>query len=637
MEAWGVTVDAIPSKIAEKYYADISAATSFEIDEDGQPELAVKGAQEIKDSLLNLYTELYNAIKNSYLAEIDASKVLATDDQKTVARSVISNAAENWKFNNEEAELAKYYGTEAGTLIKALEDAFASLENAQFNDERVVNAKASAIAKFEEIVNEINKDTGYVAAVSYTVKNGVTTPTTKEYTLTSESKIDNPFFTKTVNGENTSYAVVVPDSISNVEEEGDLDLKDYSVTNWLEALKKDTPENGVLGVKVWETKHLDDFDAIYGAAKTLYTDSLKAAAVPSNLDLEYITTETIDSQFDKAVEKEDFAGILEVAQNTATSREILTTLDDGVAKHVAAVDNFDKGYATYFKGGDSIYKNDFDTLVKDVISGNKGQAEVTNFVNEDNLDAEYQKDVVAYLEDAKVILNEAYQNKITGGTVEDYRKVLAVKGAFDGFVGHYVVKSADGNWTTSDTAGVDFRCTTLTSVDHWLKDALQSITDQAVSVSNNLTLGVVEGSDPDWGNAADFEVSGSNGNYKATGTAVELSVEQAASWGASGHVVMINITTSAATAKVRTAYLSSADADFPTNPSDYKTNSGYKEFDIATDSALELAVGIGELKYSDGSTIDYTNTPYLCILELDTEGKVIGRIVIDLTGVELPA
>ena len=79
MEAWGVTVDAIPSKIAEKYYADISAATSFEIDEDGQPALAVKGAQEIKDSLSNLYTELYNAIKNSYLAEIDASKVLATE------------------------------------------------------------------------------------------------------------------------------------------------------------------------------------------------------------------------------------------------------------------------------------------------------------------------------------------------------------------------------------------------------------------------------------------------------------------------------------------------------------------------------------------------------------------------------
>lgn len=100
---------------------------------------------------------------------------------------------------------------------------------------------------------------------------------------------------------------------------------------------------------------------------------------------------------------------------------------------------------------------------------------------------------------------------------------------------------------------------------------------------------------------------------------------------------MINITTSAATAKVRTAYLSSADAAFPTNPSDYKTNSGYKEFNIATGSALELAVGIGELTYSDGSTIDYTNTPYLCILELDTEGKVIGRIVIDLTGVELPA
>ena len=637
MEAWGVTVDAIPSKIAEKYYADISAATSFEIDEDGQPTLAVQGAQEIKDSLSNLYTELYNAIKNSYLAEIDASKVLATDDQKTVARSVISNAAEDWKFNNEEAELAKYYGTQDGTLIKALEDAFASLKNAQFNNERVVNAKSSAIAKFEEIVNEINKDTGYVAAVSYKVANTVVTPTTKEYTLTSESKIDNPFFTKTVTGENTSYAVVKPGSITNVEEDGELELTDYNVSTWLEALKNDTPTNGVLGVKDWEAKHLDDFDAIYEAAKTKYTEALKNAAVPTSVNLTYITSASIGEQFDEAIKDKDFAGILEVAQNTSTSREILTTLDGAVAKHVEAVDNFDKGYATYFEGEDSIYKNDFDALVKDVISGNKGQAEVTNFVNEDNLDAEYQKDVVAYLEDAKVILNEAYQNKITGLTVEQYREVLAVKEAFDGFVGHYVVLGADGNWTTSDTAGVDFRCTTLTSVDHWLSDALESINSSTVTVTNGLTLGVVAGSDPDWKNADDFEVAGSNGNYKATGTAVELSEVQAASWGANGHVVMIDITTSADASKVRTAYLSSADADFPTNPSDYKTNSGYKEKSLSKDGALELAVGIGELIYTDGSTIDYTDTPYLCILELDTSGKVIGRIVIDLTGVELPA
>ena len=640
LEEWGVEVSSLPKTIAENYYAQISAATSFELNEDGDSVLAVEGATAIKNSYTGLFDKLYENIKNAYLAEVDASKVLATTEQKTVAKSAISNAAENWDAV-EHTTLKEYFETESDgetSLVEALEEAFENLGNAQFDEERVVNAKASAIAKFEEIVNKINEDAGYVAAVGYTVKNGVTTPTTKEYALTTDIKVDNPFFTKTTVGETVTYTAKDPGTLGDVEESATLELKDYSVTNWLEALKKDRPASGVLGVKDWENAHIDDFDAIYGAAKTLYTGALKNAAVPTGISLTYITSDSIGEQFDESIKDKDFAGILEVAQNTSTSREILTTLDGAVAAHVTKVSNFDNGYDGYFLGEDSIYKDDFDALVKEVISGTKGQTEVTNFIAETNLDAEYQKDVTAYLEDAKIVLNETYQNAISGDlTVDEFRTLRAVKNAFDGFVGHYVVQGSEGLWTTSDTAGVDYRCLTLTSVDHWLKDSLKSIEDKAVSVSNNLTLGVVEGSDPEWENAADFEVSGSNGNYKATGTAVELSEEQAASWGASGHVVMINITTSAATAKVRTAYLSSADADFPTNPSDYKTNSGYKEFDIATDSALELAVGIGELKYSDDSTIDYTNTPYLCILELDTEGKVIGRIVIDLTGVELPA
>lgn len=636
LEEWGVEVSSLPKTIAENYYAQISAATSFELNKDGDSVLAVEGATAIKNSYTGLFDKLYENIKNAYLAEVDASKVLATTEQKTVAKSAISNAAENWDAV-EHTTLKEYFETESvgpTSLVEALEEAFENLGNAQFDEERVVNAKASAIAKFEEIVNKINEDAGYVAAVGYTVKNGVTTPTTKEYALTADIKVDNPFFTKTTVGETVTYTAKDPGTLVKVEESATLELKDYSVTNWLEALKKDTPTNGVLGVKDWEAKHLDDFDAIYGEAKTLYTDALKAAAVPT-VSLTYITSASIREQFDEAIKNKDFAGILEVAQNTSTSREILTTLDGAVAAHVTKVSNFDKGYDEYFSDKDSIYKDDFDALVKEVISGTKGQTEVTNFIAETNLDAEYQKDVVAYLEDAKVILNEAYQNKIIGGTVEDYRKVLAVKEAFDGFVGHYVVQDADGNWTTSDTAGVDFRCTTLTSVDHWLSDALTSIGSSTVEVTNGLTLGVVAGSDSEWENAADFKVSGSNGNYKATGTAVKLSETQATHWGANGHVVMIDITTSAATSKVRTAYLSSADADFPTNPSDYKTNGGYKELSI--NGTLELAVGIGELTYADGSTIDYTDTPYLCVLELDTTGKVIGRIVIDLTGVELPA
>lgn len=470
LEAWGVTVDAIPSKIAEKYYADISAATSFEIDEDGQPELAVKGAKEIRDSLANLYTELYNAIKNSYLAEIDASKVLATDDQKTVARSVISNASEDWKYNHKDAELADYYGTTGDTLIIALEEALAGLGNGQFDSERMVNASQEALADLEKLMQaELDSDADYKLACDATLVTGSET----NYKLKNaqiglaDYQVDNPLWEETATeGEYTSKNVTVgvnqlPASVKVYfedlkDEDGALDVSGIGGTY------------GVLKVQAKFDQVKGNFALIHQEANELY-EAAQRTALGTKLTDDVDLTEDWNEKFADS-SKYDMVDVSNARKAFESSSTLIYGDNGAKTKYDAYLEDLavtDPYYSTKFNldgTGTNLIESklytEYVALKDGILSNEKTQNDVNSYVA--SMETYYKEDVAKYETLAKDGLAEVV-SKLKDTAKDDIPAINAIENRYQ-----EVLKLLE-------TDGYEFN--TVTKLEEWYQDALVYVKD----------------------------------------------------------------------------------------------------------------------------------------------------------------
>ena len=469
LKAWGVTVDSIPSKIAEKYLGDISSATSFEVNEDGQPILAVQGAKEIKDSLSNLYTELYNAIKNSYLAEIDASKVLATDDQKTVARSVISNAAENWKYENKDAKLAAYYGTTGNTLVIALESALATLGNAQFDSERMVNASQEALADLEKLMQvELDSDADYKLACDATLVTGSET----NYKLKNAQiglanyQVDNPLWEETATeGEYTSKKVTVngnqlPASVKVYfedlkDEDGALDVSDIGGTTY-----------GVLKVQDKFDQVKGNFALIHQEANELY-EAAQRTALGTKLTNDVDLTADWNEKFADS-SKYDMVDVSN-ARKAFESSSTLIYGDNGAKTkydaYLAELAVTDPDYSTKFnldgKGTDLIESKlytEYVALKDGILSNEKTQNDVNSYVA--SMETYYKEDVAKYETLAKDGLAEVV-SKLKDAAKDSIPVINAIENRYQ-----EVLKLLE-------TDGYEFN--TVTKLEKWYKGALDYV------------------------------------------------------------------------------------------------------------------------------------------------------------------
>ena len=108
LEPYGISIDELPSEIAEDYNEEISAAKTFEVYaaapgtgstetyKKGDPVLGYEGAKKVKASYDDLKTNLKDAILDSYKAEINSSKVLLTNDSRTALIATVDTAIGDW-------------------------------------------------------------------------------------------------------------------------------------------------------------------------------------------------------------------------------------------------------------------------------------------------------------------------------------------------------------------------------------------------------------------------------------------------------------------------------------------------------------------------------------------------------------
>ena len=310
LQAWGISVDKLPSEVAQSYYDQISAAESLEVYESGTNKdktvLGVTGAKAVKDSLQDLKDALVDAIVKSYRSEI-ANSVKVTDETvKTTLDSLVVRTKDEWlakvgstntttgeNYEDRKDTLDMYYGTawpvegedatkNSYSLVGALEAALnGSQGSVLLQQERLANAKASVKALLQSQHDSILAvDTVYADAQSYKyvedATGGYVYTEIKHNKLGNDGTIDNFIF----KDENNMEGAVEADSGYKSK----FVNSEYSVSAKLSDLTK---ENGglmdkkqyasVQSVLDFKTLHLNDLGKVYNdaaleLAATLRTD-----------------------------------------------------------------------------------------------------------------------------------------------------------------------------------------------------------------------------------------------------------------------------------------------------------------------------------------------------------------------------
>ena len=509
---YGITADSKPSEIAKTYYAQASAATEIttvEVEENGVETTLTSIGKEAKEaieaSVESVKGTLLANIKAAYIAEVDNSKVLADAQNaastiKGVIEATVSNFEAQAEADPTAYGIATYVSTTgtdghtAGTfdktdglifrLEKAVTDAVVSSGVTAFNNERIENAKQAAIASFQEKVDEIKAaDAGYVEAVSYTKdSDDKITPKKTSWVLATVNEqnvtLDTPFFTSTGEGELKTWSLVVPET-GLVTEEGGKGLTDYNVDTWLTTLKGVTLSSPLV-VKRFESTHIGDFEKIYDKAIEVLTNSLRTKLALGDIEGEYISSDDVLTSFNNSVKDKTLNEIIKVGQSTYASKELLTKLNDAVEEDVAARVEKDSAYEALFGSEEtSVYREELGNLVDSLVSGQAGESEVNAFIEKDNLNSLYAQDVATYLDDAKDVLTQVYQNLISGKdvSVDEYRTLTKLYNDYNSWIGQKIKQNSDGEWVLDEKGSVVYPCNTITTVDKWLADARLSLSN----------------------------------------------------------------------------------------------------------------------------------------------------------------
>ena len=682
---YGITADSKPSEIAKTYYAQASAATEIttvEVEENGVKTTLTSIGKEAKEaieaSVESVKGTLLANIKAAYIAEVDNSKVLADAQNaastiKGVIEATVANfASEDEKNPKTIADFVKTTGSEnedgiftaESGLIYRLEQAVTKAVVANgvqaFNNERIENAKQAAIASFQEKVDEIKAaDAGYVEAVSYTKDSTgkKITPKKTSWVLATVNEqnvtLDTPFFTSTGQGEEKTWSLVAPET-GLVTEEGGKGLTDYNVDTWLTTLKGVTLSSPLV-VKQFESTHIGDFEKIYDKAIEKLTGVLSDKLDLDGITGAYISAEDVEKAFNDSVKDKTLNEIIKVGQSTYASKELLTKLNDAVKKDVDARFIKDSGYIPLFNSEEtSVYREELGNLVDSLVSGQAGESEVNAFIEKDNLNSLYAQDVATYLEDAKDVLTQVYQNLITGDedgkvSVDKYRTLTKLFNDFSSWAGHKLTQTEDG-WVIDENGTYErYLCNTINSVEAWLSDARKALssvlgegdpvtgpTTVEVSVDESYTTDSYDGAT--WTQSEDLKFSepvlkvGKSAEINVTGTAIVQGEEAGFNsfWGvenANGSKVYLLELTLPQGTTVRTGYKLTNDGKALGAVKDDGVNS-IKEFTIDSTGSISFVVAAGDI-----GTLEYGERN-LQVDVYDGEGYLVGSYYFDASALK---
>ena len=664
---YGITADSKPSEIAKTYYAQASAATEIttvEVEETTLTSIGKEAKEAIEASVESVKGTLLANIKAAYIAEVDNSKVLAdAQNAASTIKGVIEATVANFASEDEEnpKSIAEFVKTTADGLIYRLENAVtkAVVDNGvtAFNNERIENAKQAAIASFQEKVDEIKAaDAGYVEAVSYTkdsTDNKITPKKTSWVLATVEETnvtLDTPFFTSTGTGEEKTWSLVAPET-GLVTEEGGKGLTDYNVDTWLTTLKGVTLSSPLV-VKQFESTHIGDFEKIYDEAIKVLTESLRTKLALGDIEGEYISSDDVLTSFNNSVKDKTLNEIIKVGQSTYASKELLTKLNDAVEEDVAARVEKDSAYETLFGSEEtSVYREELGNLVDLLVSGQAGESEVNAFIEEDNLNSLYAQDVARYLEDAKDVLTQVYQNLISSTTnidVAQYRTLTKLFNDFSSWAGHKLTQTEDG-WVIDENGTYErYLCNTINSVETWLSDArtaLQSVVDGTpvtgpttveVSVDKSYVTDSYNGAT--WNQSQGLEFSepvleaGKSAEINVTGTAIVQGADAGYNqfWGvkdANGSKVYLLKLSLPQDTKIKTGYKLTNDGKALGAVKDDGVNS-VKEFTIDDSGSISFVVATGDI-----GTLEYGERN-LQVDVYDAQGYLVGSYYFDASALK---
>ena len=478
--------------------------------------------------------------------------------------------------------------------------------------------------------------------------------------------ITNPFFVLSSatsgdakdSGTLVSYDGKDPDTGSNVtgseiqsEKVGNTTVSPtYNLDSWLETLTKATiaePTSkvdtdgvwtgGTLYVDSWVEGHLADFQKIYsngllklrgkwdrngsdskGLSKIVKQAALNSGLSTNNPDL-YITNATlfdIWESYSNDTSSDNFADaetLISTAEGMKESGDLLGTANTKINEFLDRISNTDSDFEDYFgtpaqgSTSTSSTRKAFEDEVKSIIKGEVSSSQLNSWFK--NLDSIYEEDVAEYLETAKDLVTQKYQESVSNATtVSQSRAITNVYNAFNSYVGHKLRWDSTTNSYVVDEKGkVElYLCTTIESINKWQEDARLALTPNAEGElpdqlpplyerlpgisAESLDEFKFPSSDVEFKNPETFKVTNVNGVYVAKGTLGTMTAEQA------------------------TAFSSTAQAgdDFAAISYVAPTNAK-KRFATWTDNILASVDGL-TAKGTVGDT-DGTNTIKLCLGE----------------------
>ena len=362
----------------------------------------------------------------------------------------------------------------------------------------------------------------------------------------------------------------------------------YNLDSWLETLTKATiaePTSkvdtdgvwtgGTLYVDSWVEGHLADFQKIYsngllklrgkwdrdGSGSKGLSKIVKQAALNSGLSTNnsnlYITNATlfdIWESYSNDTSSDNFADaetLISTAEGMKESGDLLGTANTKINEFLDRISTTDSDFAGYFgtpaqgTTSTSSTRKAFEDEVKSIIKGEVSSSQLNSWFN--NLDSIYEEDVAEYLETAKDLVTQKYQESVSNATsVDQSRAITNVYNAFNSYVGHKLRWDSNTNsYVVDDEKGlVDlYLCDTIESINKWQEDAraaLASVTFNPPlyeklpgSSAESMEDFNFDDSDVEFKNSETFKLTKDNGVWVASGDLAEMTAEQATEWGTS--------------------------------------------------------------------------------------------------------
>ena len=476
---YGVSVDTLPGAVYEEYASKVSAATELPLNDKNEIALQKEGVDAINDTYDGVKEKLVEGIVASYAKEIDDAKSLSSSpNAKVTLKGVVEGTVSN--FVNEDKDNSKtiesYVDATSGLIGRieiALENAVVANGLQAFKAERIENAVADALETLNAQAKEIAaNDPLYGSIFGAPVYEGQKLVGFKSVAnvLTWDKEYANPYLAtgKAVNDDGYVEvgADLGKDSVYSKVENSNPSLYASIVSTYEGQLKSCA---NVAAVKQNLQEDLTRQSARYKDVVADFKTKLGEKYLPKELESSnYVTVADITTTWtnNKLSTMEDLAS---AAEGLQTAGKALGTLDKKVHAFVTAVE---EGYEDFFNAEEnnvSTFKEAFDDMVDDIISGEATVSTVNRFTTNSNLTSLYDADVANFLSETKNWLNQKYQNLISNCTVQDsvvygkkYNELLS-------FIGHKVV-AKDGTATgyvikDSATSGaIDLSCKTITSI-----------------------------------------------------------------------------------------------------------------------------------------------------------------------------